>query len=182
MKNIRVELSLSDIKKLKNKIEDLKRNLDKASEEIVKELADLTEKEIDINISATPYKDGNNDTVAYKEVTKKRAIVGMRGTQALYNEYGTGTVGANNPHPKKPSSLKAYNSGATIRPNNKETSTATAFGIPLGGLYWTYEDNGIIVYTQGIPAGKQVFNASKTLSKRKGQIIKKKVSDALSKL
>ena len=51
-----------------------------------------------------------------------------------------------------------------------------------GGLYWTYNKDGIKVYTQGIPAGKQVYNAAKRLQKEKEKISKKVVGDALSKL
>ena len=47
----------------------------------------------------------------------------------------------------------------------------------------TYKDkNGDIVYTQGIPAGKEVYNASTELEKDKKEVIKDKVGGIISKL
>ena len=43
-------------------------------------------------------------------------------------------------------------------------------------------DNGIKMYTQGIPAGKQVFKAANDLKNIKLKIIKDKVGEVISKL
>lgn len=181
MKIIKVPLSISGMNDLKNKIDTLKNSLDQVSVDITKELADYTYKEIQNNINNTQYKDGNDDVMAFKEINGTKAKVGMRGSQAIYDEFGTGTQGQQSPHPIKGQfNLNGYNSGKTIR----RSSGRLGEGFPSKGtLYWTYKDkSGNIIYTTGIPAGKQVYNASRALRKAKNSIVKQKVGDMLSKL
>lgn len=180
MKNIKVPLSISGINDLKNKIDILKNSLNEASINITKSLADYTYNEIQNNISNTQYKDGNDDISAFKEINETKAKVGMRGSQVLYDEFGTGTQGEQSSHPLKGQfSLNAYNSGKKIRTSSGSGKSGFAKGVK----YWTYKNkNGEIIYTTGIPAGKQVYNASKSLRKIKSSIIKKEMSDVLSKL
>ena len=184
MKTVKIELSSQSLNKLLKKINNLKEELDKANTEIVEKLADYTLSEIQTNFSSTDYKDGNEDISFFKRGSDKKVTIGTMGSQVLYDEFGTGTAGANDGHEMKGDfPLKSYNSGKTIRTNKSDESNATAKGIPVGGLYWTYKDkNGEKRYTQGIPAGKQVFNASISLQEKKKEIIKQKVSDVLSKL
>lgn len=182
-KIIKVKLSLNDLKDLKNRIINFKDNLNQLDSNIVNKLADFSLNEIQNNFSATDYKDGNDDVDFFQRGTEKAKTVGMSGTQVLYDEFGTGEEGAKNGHEMKGDfPLNPYNSGKTRRRNKKSDSNATANGIPVGGLYWTYKKNGEKRYTQGIPAGKQVLNAAIALRKQKNKIIKKEVSDALSKL
>lgn len=184
MKTIKVELSEQGLKELLKKIDLLQQELEKANSKIVEKMADYTLQEIQNNFSATDYQDGNEDVSFFKRGSDNKVSVGTTGSQVLYDEFGTGTAGANNGHEMKGDfPLKPYNSGRTIRANKSDESSATANGIPVGGLYWTYKDkNGQKRYTQGIPAGKQVFNASISLEKEKNRIIKQEVSEVLSKL
>ena len=182
-KNFKINLSNNGIKEAIKKLETLKENINKADEEIVKQLSELGLREIQDNYSRTPYKDGNEDVGFFTVGSTKKKKIGVSGSQVLYNEFGTGTKGERSPHPEKNNyGLNAYNSGKTIRRNMKQGSNATQNGIPEGELYWTYMENGEKHYTQGIPAGKQVYNAVNTLKKEKQTIIKKVVGDALSKL
>jgi hypothetical protein len=183
-KLLKVPLSKEGLNNLLKKIDKLETELDKKNIKIVEELADYTLKEIQNNYSATPYKDGNEDMSYFSEKKNNIIKVGISGSQVLYNEFGTGEEGANDGHEMKGDfSLNPYNSGKTIRENTNADSTASQNGIPMGGLYWTYKDKqGNKVYTQGIPAGKQVFNASISLRKYKKKILKQEVSDVLSKL
>lgn len=182
-KKIKIKLSSNDIKDTIKKLQEFQKALTNAGEEVVDELCELGLKEIQTNYSQTPFKDGNEDVGFFVAGSKTKKKVGVSGSQVLYNEFGTGTVGEHNPHPKKGDySLNAYNSGKTIRRNQKENSNATQNGIPEGELYWTYIKDGQKHYTQGIPAGQQVYKAAKTLQKEKTEIIKKVVGDALSKL
>lgn len=184
MKTVKVELSSKGLNELLKKVNNLKEELDKKNAQIVNQLADYALSEIQTNFSSTDYKDGNEDVSFFKRGSGNKMSVGTMGSQVLYDEFGTGTAGANDGHEMKGDfPLKPYNSGRTIRTNKNDTSNATANGIPVGGLYWTYKDkNGQKKYTQGIPAGKQVFNASIALQNKKKQIIKQEVSDVLSKL
>lgn len=185
MKDIKVPLSVSGLNDLLKKVNNLKSNLQKADKNIVDKLADYVLDEVQNNYSATPFKDGNDDVSFFKKGTDTKKTVGAMGKQVLYNEFGTGTQGQQNPHPKKNNfSLNPYNNrqGTTIRPNKNANSTATANGVPVGSLYWTYKKGEHKIYTTGIPAGMQVFNASISLKNKKRQIIKQEVSDALSKI
>lgn len=184
MKTIKVDLSEQGLRELLKKINKLNTELQKANTKIVDKLADYTLSEIQNNFSATDYQDGNEDVSFFKRGSENKVSVGTMGSQVLYDEFGTGTAGANDGHEMKGDfPLKPYNSGRTIRTNKSDESSATANGIPIGGLYWTYKDkNGQKRYTQGIPAGKQVFNASISLENEKTKIIKQEVSEVLSKL
>lgn len=182
-KKIKIDLSTNSIEKLIEKLQEFQKNISNADEKIVDKLSELGLQEIQNNYSQTGYKDGNEDVGFFQVGSKTKRKIGVSGTQVLYNEFGTGTLGAESPHPEKDNyGLNAYNSGKTIRKNGKSSSNATDRGIPEGALYWTYIKNGQKYYTQGIPAGKQVYNAKKVIEEQKEKIIKEVVGDALSKL
>ena len=182
MKVINVKLSNQGLNDLLKKINNLKLNLKESEKKIKNNLADYTRTEIDNNISSTQFKDGNDDIKTFIENHDNKVKVGMRGSQVLYDEFGTGTQGENNPHPLKGNyGLAGYNTGRKIRKASVKVNEKT--GIPIGTKYWTYKNKqGETVFTTGIPAGKQVFNASISLRNKKMQIVKQEVSDALSKL
>lgn len=173
MKNIKMPLSVTGIKEVERKIIQLQKGLKEADKQIKKDMANLLETQIKNNYAASPYTDGNDDAKMFKEKKDNKIKVGVKGSQVLYREFGTGTEGLNAPHPMKNNfNLKGYNTGPKIRVNSK-----------TGDLFWTYKNKeGEKVYTQGIPAGKEVFNASIILKGKKYTIIKKRVSEALSKL
>lgn len=184
-KKIKIDLSTNSIEKLIKRLQEFQKDISNADEKIVDKLSELGLQEIQNNYSQTGYKDGNEDVGFFQVGSKTKRKIGVSGTQVLYNEFGTGTLGAESPHPEKDNySLNAYNNrnGTTIRENKNENSIATKLGVPVNGLYWTYNNNGIKVYTQGIPAGKQVYNAKKAIEEQKEKIIKEVVGDALSKL
>lgn len=172
IKKIKLELSDKGIDDVIKKLNSLKKGFEEADKKIVKDMAEFVEKETSNNLSATSYKDGNEDATAYSQIEGNKAKAGMRGSQVLYDEFGTGTKGANSPHPQKENfSLNAYNSGKRIKVSK------------TGELFWFYRNSsGELVKTQGIPAGKQVFNASVMLKGKKNQIIKKRVGEVISKL
>ena len=182
MKVINVKLSNQGLNDLLKKINNLKLNLKESEKKIKNNLADYTRTEIDNNISSTQFKDGNDDIKTFIENHDNKVKVGMRGSQVLYDEFGTGTQGENNPHPLKGNyGLAGYNTGRKIRKASVKVNEKT--GIPIGTKYWTYKNKqGETVFTTGIPAGKQVFNAAISLKNKKMQIVKQEVSDALSKL
>lgn len=118
------------------------------------------------------------------DIIDKDNAIGISGAQAIYDEYGTGTIGENNPHPEKDKCsipLNAYNSGKTIRENSRTTSNATLNGIPLGGLYWTYKIQGKKIYTQGRAAGMHVYKAKMKIKQELKNIVKKRVGEFLSR-
>ena len=172
IKTIKVSLSEQGLDNLITKLNTLKEGLKDADEKIVKDMATFVESQVSNNLASTPYKDGNEDASAYSDIKGNKAEAGMQGSQVVYDEFGTGTQGANAPHPDKSKfALKGYNTGPKIKVSK------------TGELFWLYKDkNGELVKTQGIPAGKQVFNASVLLKGKKIQIIKKRVGEVISKL
>lgn len=172
IKTIKVSLTNKGLDNLITKLNSLKEGLKEADKNIVKDMATFVENQVSNNLAATPYKDGNEDAVAYSDIKENKAEVGMQGSQVVYDEFGTGTEGAKAPHPDKSKfALKGYNTGPKIKVSK------------TGELFWLYRDkNGELVKTQGIPAGKQVFNASVLLKGKKIQIIKKRVGEVISKL
>lgn len=173
MKIIKLELSQNSIQKAIKKLSDLQNDLQKSSKLIAKDLSDIAFDQVNKNYASSPYTDGNNDVSIISRGTENHKKVGAEGSQVLYREFGTGTEGLNAPHPIKSNfKLKGYNSGSKIRVNSK-----------TGELFWIYKDSsGNKVYTQGIPAGKEVYNAALILKGKKISIIKKRVGEALSKL
>lgn len=165
-------------------LEDLQNQLNNWSDKIKKaaiqgadDLAEIGLKQIQNNYSLNPYKP-NSDVDFFKIGSETEKKVGVSGEQVLYQEFGTGTVGERHPHDNKSSDLKGYNTGPTIRKSGRWV--AKNKGIPLGEKYWTYRDeNGQWVYTQGVPAGKEVYYAAKNIRENKNEIILKRIREAI---
>lgn len=183
VKKIPLTLSTSSIRETIQKLQAMKKELSNVGDEIANELVSIAEQKISENYSSKPFKDGNDDWKVYTaKEAKGHYKAGVSGIQVLYNEFGTGTEGLNNPHDMKSKfNLKPYNSGPTIRPVTDAVSNVT--GMRVGELYWTYKDkDGNTVYTQGIPAGMEVYHASEYLRKIKNTVAKRKVSGIISKV
>ena len=172
-KIVKVPLSKQGISDFIKKLKQFKKDMVTTKDKVQEDLIEIGYKEISNNISSSEYINSEPST-AFKEKNK----IGMKGSQAIYDEFGTGTLGARNPHDKKNDfNLNAYNSGRTIRVNK-----GNAKSIPKGELYWTYKYNNEIIFTQGRPAGMQVYKASKVVRNKIKEICKKRVGEAISKL
>ena len=182
MARIDVKLSSKDIRACIKKLKNLRDNIDKVADEIAQELAQQTAKQIDNNYRSLWFAGMSNSgkpLIGFEKYSNGwRAFA--RGGSVFYDEFGTGDRGASDGHPLKGSfGLRPYNSGRTIRKANKSSAE---HGI-TSGLYWTYKDiAGNIVYTNGVPSGKFMYNASIWLRKNYKKIAKEKVDDVLSKL
>ena len=107
------------------------------------------------------------------------------GDDVVYEEFGTGDEGANDPHPDKAKyRLNEYNSGRYIRDSDRlSDDKAKEKGITKPGNYWTYSKNGNIIYTQGVPSGKELYNTIQYLRKDGiNAVLDKKVRNVISKL
>lgn len=75
--------------------------------------------------------------------------VDVVGLQVIYDEFGTGIEGLQNPHPRKSNhSLNAYNTGPTIHhyPDSNRD-------------YWVYPSKDGFASTHGVPSGQFIFNS-----------------------
>ena len=102
--------------------------------------------------------------------------IALTGESAVYDEFGTGDEGANNPHPMKNNfPLNPYNSGPTIRLD--EFDRHYWIYKPMAGEPY-FDEYGI---THGIPSGKQMYNTSKHLRSIKDNIIRNEFEGAIKK-
>lgn len=107
---------------------------------------------------------------------RKTGYIALQGPGAVYDEFGTGDEGANDPHPRKSDFLlNPYNSGPTIRLD------------PLDRHYWVYKPMAGEPYfdddgkTHGIPSGKMMYNTSKHLRSIKDEIIRDEFEGVVKK-
>lgn len=165
-----------------NRLNTLKKNLDNVGEAISKELGEKTAEQIEHFYNQKGFESTNEKplitTVKYDKGYKAIA----RSTGVIYEEFGTGDVGAKHGHPWKGDyGLNPYNSGPTIRSTDL---LSKEFKKNLGikeGKYWTYSDGGL-VYTQGNPAGKFMYYSDIWLRNNYKKIAKEKVDDVISKI
>lgn len=179
-RKITISLNEKEISNLISELDKTANKLEKMGEKIIDEVAEIGLEEMRKNLASSQYE--TSDEISFSKVgTHKEKKISMIGTQAIYHEFGTGTMGEQNPHPQKEQfALNPYNSGRTIRRNTNATGTASMLGMPMNELYWTYiDENGWKHYTQGIPAQKIVFNADKTIKEKLPSICKKAVEEVL---
>ncbi len=179
-KVVNMNLNSKDIEKLIKKLETLKKDLSNAPNEIAREAAYDARTFLDLEYADTPYNENIDNIETDVGATNKGWRVSAKGKDVIYAEFGTGDLGQQNPHPEKNEyPLNDYNSGKTIRNANEYSAQ---HGI-TSGKYWTYKKNDTIYYTNGIPAGKQVFNTRNyILNEGLDKAAKKVIGDALSKL
>ena len=178
-----MRVDTKEIGRMINSLNTLSSNINKLKTEIPKEIAEEGLKHLN-SLYASKSKDNDTDDIHTSiDKTETGYSIISQGKDVLYEEFGTGDEGARHPHKDKSKyGLKDYNSGPTIRPVNSNNPALKAHGI-ISGKYWTYEKDGEIKYTQGIPAGMQMFDTSNYL--RSGvikTIMKEKASDVLSKV
>lgn len=182
-RTIKMRVDTKEIDRMINSLNTLSSNINKLKTEIPKEIAEEGLKHLNSLYASKPTDNDTDDIHTSIDKTETGYSIISQGKDVLYEEFGTGDEGARHPHKDKSKyGLKDYNSGPTIRPVNSNNPALKAHGI-TSGKYWTYEKDGEIKYTQGIPAGMQMFDTSNYL--RSGvikTIMKEKASDVLSKV
>lgn len=166
-----IKLNSKDINELIASLSLLKDNIDKMEQEIPNDIAKLG-----LQYLNKQYENMTDDVSVEGDIrtniinNNNGTSIVVSGKDAIYVEFGTGEIGKRNKHPEKDKyNLNDYNSGPIVSThiNNK------------GEHYWFYKKQ----YTQGIPAGKQVFNTRNYLIKTGvKKVLKEKASDVLSKV
>lgn len=177
-KNVTIELSTDEINALKQKVSNWSSMMKTAAKKYVSDMAEYSLQIMQKNYNQNPFK-GNTEMDFFSSGTDFDKTVGMSGPQAIYEEFGTGTEGESMPHPiKSEFSLNAYNSGRTIRRASENVNERA--GIGVGELYWTFkDDSGEIVYTQGVPAGREVYDAFQSAKRKSPSIAKERLEEVL---
>lgn len=180
---MKIELSVASVNDAIQRVKTLRDNIMVANERIVERLVeDGGEQALFYNSSAPTY--GINDTRIITEATlngfKSKGSVALNGSNAVYYEFGTGEEGASNPHPTKDNfGLNPYNSGPFVSTHVSKAGRHYWF-VPKGRYTPnTYVKNG--GYTEGIPAGKQMYNTAQHLHSVKYNIIKDELNGAIRK-
>lgn len=173
-----VKIHSYDFKKVSDALYDFAKRLKAAEKEMSKSVTEEGLKRLNDEYKNI-YQDPNlTDIHTRLNETDRGFEVVAYGNDVIYAEFGTGDVGQDSPHENKKAefNLNAYNSGQYIRNVSSLKTTGKAMkkvaehGI-LSGNYWTYKKNGTVYYTQGVPAGKQMFNTTKYIRDGAGKKI-----------
>ena len=167
-----------ECEKLDNFFDTFEKDYKKRCNKIVDELADFALEEMQRNYANAEHQAGGEDMGFVKTGDAEEKTVSMVGEQSWYVEFGTGTRGSQNPHPRKRMfNLNPYNSGRTIRRATTRVANkpeAIAAGITKGSKYWTYKGkDGQKHYTIGIPAQRIVYNTAKAVEQKIPEIADK---------
>lgn len=179
----KIQISSNDINELISGLETLSSEIKQMSMDIPLQVAHQGLTYLDKQYANTPDDENITDITTSVGKTANGYAILSSGYDVIYAEFGTGDEGQNRPHKEKSKyGLKGYNTGEHIREVSESNEKLASKGI-TSGKYWTYEKDGKIIYTQGIPAGMQMFNTSNEL---RSNIIKKvleeKGRDAISKV
>ena len=159
-----LQSTIKSLQKLSSGLQDLQTTICKDVAELGKEYLDdeysqaQTDQTIDISTISTSI-----------EATKRGYSIFAKGSDVVYEEFGTGEEGHDNPHPDKNKyNLNDYNSGPFVSTHINKYNRH----------YWFYKG-----YSEGNPSGAEMFNTVRFL-KEKGikDVCKKKASDLLSKV
>lgn len=166
-----IDINIDDIEqvnKLIKALENLKNDLKNANKDIMEDISQKAVDYITNQYNMSPNRlDANIDFSSIRTTVDKRdneyEIV-VSGKDVVYEEFGTGDEGAKSPHPAKANySLNSYNSGPYIRdvssvsPDSYTGEDLAKIGI-TSGKFWYYEKDGTGHYTQGVKAGKEMWN------------------------
>lgn len=174
------KLTVADIDLLLENVKLFADDMTIANERIVEKLVSEGAKIARQTVNSAPYS-GTEPSIIVDRITSggKKGYIALRGKKAVYDEFGTGEEGADSPHPLKNNfALNPYNSGPTIRVN---PITDRHYWIIPDGYYVPSEYVQEGGYTEGIPAGKQMYNTSIYLHSIKDEVIKKELQDTIKK-
>lgn len=179
---MKLQLSTYDVNDLIKKLRFFESDVEDASITTVNRLVDYG-KVIAKDLNEIAPKSGEVDnsitSVHSKSIEngKAKGSIIMQGENAVYDEFGTGEQGADNPHPLKGNfNLNPYNSGPTIFYNQFAGRHQWYYRPMAGKPYFTKYGA-----TEGIPAGKQMYNTAQALKKEKHKIATQVVSEMLQK-
>ena len=160
---------------LKNGVQGFKETLNTTCSEIVSELLNDGKEYATIANALAPHGGLDHGIV---DIDKDDGLLYLKGKNAVYDEFGTGTQGESNPHPMKGNfDLNPYNSGPYIFYNQFASAYQWYYRPMAGKPYFT--ESGL---TEGIPSGKQMYNTLQHIYSIKRDITKKHLDEAMDEL
>lgn len=97
VRKVTMKLNATSINKIIKELDDLRVDTSQIRIEILKEAVEGAVNVIEQN---TPVDTGATINSTTYEITEKGAVIKQSGDHVLFNEYGTGIVGAENPYPR----------------------------------------------------------------------------------
>lgn len=179
---MKLRLSVYDVNDFVKRLRFLESDIEDASMTIVNNMVDEgAELAKQLNDLAPKSGEADNDIIpVHSKVSTNGKATGsiiMQGENAVYDEFGTGDQGADNPHPQKGEfGLNPYNSGPTIFYNQFAGRNQWYYRPMAGRPYFTKYGA-----TEGIPAGKQMYTTAQTLKKNKRKIAKAVIKEMIGK-
>lgn len=188
----KINVNLKDIGKVVTALEELQRDMKKASEDLPKLLAEEGKNYLDRQYAKSPNRNDPNINFSNIKTGIEKTEDGYklyaRGRDVLYEEFGTGDEGQKHQHPVKSKyNLNDYNSGPFIMDvidvGNEDMKDLLAQNGITSGKFWKYRKGGQSHLTQGIPAGKEVWNTRNYLKSNKvvDKIVRKRGKEMYDK-
>lgn len=148
-----------------------------ACENIVTKIVDTAGDYADMLNSVAP-RSGTSGASIERVAINNVGEISLSGADAVYDEFGTGSEGARNPHPLKENfPLNPYNSGPHIFYNQFANKYQWIYPPMAGRPYFTA--TGL---TEGIPSGKQMYNTLQYIRRIKDEIVAEEINNALKTL
>lgn len=166
--NRNVVIDESNIQDVINAFETIYNDIDKYVKKTNKKIMQESKKYLDKQYSSR-FKDPNITDISteYEKIDNGYKLI-AKGKDVIYEEFGTGDRGEDDPHPDKSKyNLNDYNSGITIRPVNLLSQEKREEYNLSSGKYWTYkkDESSDVEYTQGVPSGKEMWNTRNEMIK-----------------
>jgi hypothetical protein len=168
--NRNVVIDESNIQDVINAFKSIYNDIDKYVEKTNEKIIQESKKYLDKQYSSR-LKDPNITDISteYEKIDNGYKLT-AKGKDVLYEEFGTGDRGEDDPHPDKSKfNLNDYNSGYFIMSvedigNQDLLDFLKEEGI-TSGKYWSYRKNGERHFTQGVPSGKEMWNTRNEMIK-----------------
>lgn len=178
-----IRLSEASIKDAKNALKQFKKNVLFANTVIVEKLIkDGCAKASELDAIAVHSGIEANQVLSDYNKDRTSGTITLFGQNAVYDEFGTGEYGKENPHPLKESvspRLNPYNSGPYISTHIDATGKHYYYYPPMAGQPYFDTKNG---KSYGIPAGLQMYNTAKFLKQEKNGIIKEELNQVIKQI
>lgn len=168
--NRNVVIDESNIQDVINAFKSIYNDIDKYVEKTDEKIIQESKKYLDKQYSSR-FKDPNITDISteYEKIDDGYKLI-VKGKDVIYEEFGTGDRGEDDPHPDKSKyNLNDYNSGYFIMSvedigNQDLLDFLKEEGI-TSGKYWSYRKNGERHFTQGVPSGKEMWNTRNEMIK-----------------
>lgn len=183
-KTVNVKLTPHDVDFVQSQLESLSEEMEIATKDIVSELVEKGKDYAQSAYNQFEYRSGTTECDINSDVDELSGYISLVGEEAFYEEFGTGELGARNPHPTKNRfevPLNDYNSGPFVSSHIKKSTRVGWhywFYGPKAGSKGYYGDNGL---TYGIPSGKMMYNTGKYLHKQLKNIAEDKIKEMTAK-